>query len=316
MKKLVVLAALLGLLGGCRETPAGTPTAAPGALTIRHGGLVRTWQLVDPAPDGAGLRPLVLVLHGGGGIGDQMRTLTERQFELLAAREGFLVAYPDAWERNWNDGRENREIAAQRAGVDDVGFLAAVIDQCVRERRADPRRVYATGISNGAMMAHRLGIALAATVAAIAPVAGALPFNLKDETPAAPVAVLLINGTDDLMVPWAGGAVRGRLFGGDRGKILGANATAEWWALRNGCRPTPTLTTLPDSVPGDGTRVLVNAYPGGRRGTEVRLYRIEGGGHTWPGGRQYLPELLVGKTCREFNAVETIWRFFAAHPKP
>ena len=99
------------------------------------------------------------------------------------------------------------------------------------------------------------------------------------------------------------------------GKVLSVRQTIEYWVKHNGCAPSPTITEEPDRDPDDGTRVHREEYSGGREGTEVIFYAIEGGGHTWPGGYQYLPASIIGKTSKDIDANEVIWSFFKKHSK-
>jgi len=243
-----------------------------------------------------------------------MERLTTGGFNALSDKEGFVVVYPDGIERHWNDGREKVRYRTHREKIDDVGFLSALIDQQVRDLNLDKQRVYATGMSNGALMSFRLASELSDKIAAIAPVACNMPKVLeKRAPPAQPIPVLLIANTEDPCVPWEGGELRFALM--RLGLVLSVMDTVHYWVAHNQCEPKPTVTWLPDTAPQDGTRVRREVYGKGRDGTEVILYAIVGGGHTWPGGYQYLPVRFVGKTCRDINACEVIWDFFKSHPR-
>uniref|UniRef100_A0A7C4CBM5 Esterase n=1 Tax=candidate division WOR-3 bacterium TaxID=2052148 RepID=A0A7C4CBM5_UNCW3 len=286
-------------------TDAG-PTQGSYGQSLEFGGRRRTYLLHLPDMTADYARPLVFVLHGGGGSGRAVARLTG--FNRLADSAGFIVVYPDGVERHWNDGRGVKRFAAQREGVDDVGFIAALIDTLVLRLGADPTRVYVTGMSNGAMMCHRLGLELAGKIAAIAPVAGNLPVKLAEKRPVRPVAVLAINGTDDPLVPFEGGGVG---LVAKRGKVLSTAQTVQFWVERNGCSPAPETAWVDDADPDDGIRVARAVYSGGREGTEVILYTVLGGGHTWPQGAERPGHF--GRTARDFSASGEIWRFFARH---
>jgi polyhydroxybutyrate depolymerase len=271
-------------------------------------GITRSYHLHVPSAVGPTPAPLVLVFHGGGGTGPGTERLT--RFTALADREGFLVAFPEGVEKNWNDGREFTSSRAHRDHVDDVAFVTALIDAIGRAHAVDPRRVYATGISNGGIFSHYLAAHLSARIAAIAPVVGGIA-DPPDAwlRPEQPVSVLMLQGTRDPLVPYHGGAVA---F--DRGKIIDTEEAARRWAALNGGREP-----VREPLPADGKDRcggLRTIYPGGRDGSEVTLVRLDGGGHTWPGGAQYLPERLIGRVCRDFDATVLIWDFFKAHPKP
>jgi polyhydroxybutyrate depolymerase len=236
-----------------------------------------------------------------------MRRLTG--LDAVADREGFLVVYPDGVSRQWNDGR-----AEVDPGVDDMAFVSALIDHLVEQYKSDRGRIYATGMSNGALFSFRLASDLSDKIAAIAPVGALMGEALSQRAPPAkPMPVLLIHGTQDPLVPWDGGNVQ--VFRRKRGRVLSAAATVAFWVKHNGCTPTPVITYEPDQDPTDGTRVRREEYRSGKDGSEVLLYAVEGGGHTWPGGWQYLPERIIGKTSRDFQASEVIWGFFKRHGK-
>jgi polyhydroxybutyrate depolymerase len=283
-------------------------------IGLEHGGLQRRYLLhIPPNLDPAQPAALVLCLHGGGTTGDSMQGFTG--FNRLSMEKGFLVAYPDAVGRNWNDGRGDRKGRSHRENVDDVGFLAAVIDDVARRHAVDSNRVFATGPSNGGFMSHRLGLELSERIAAIAPVIGGIGKPLSaDFRPAQPVSVMIVQGTEDPLVPYAGGTV-GLFQGDDRGRLIHTEEAVRRWVAANGCAEEPVLEELPDADPEDGCRVRVIRHEGGRGGTEVVLYRVEGGGHTWPGGRQYLPERRIGRVCRDFDATLAIWEFFERNPR-
>ena len=280
--------------------------------TLSYGGLERIYTLHVP-PSKGGPVPLLIVLHGGGGTGIGMqKSLTQGGLDTLADRDGFMVVYPDGVDKGWNDGRADLYTRSALENIDDVGFISVLIDHLVQDWGADPKRVYATGISNGAMMAQRLAFQLSHKVVAIAAVAGNMPKDLLPlGSPPRPISVLLISGTEDRWVPYQGGFVMA--FGQTRGAICSAPETADFWAKNNGCSLTALTSEEPDRDIHDGTRVRRQVYGGGQDGTEVLLYTIEGGGHTWPGGLQYLPESMVGRTCRDIDANQVIWEFFQQH---
>jgi len=279
--------------------------------TIDVGGLRRTFILHVPPSIPAGRAvPLVFALHGGGGAGRQMDRFTG--FSAQADRHGFLVVYPDAWERNWNDGRGDPNIRSQAEGIDDVGFISALITLLSREYPIDPGRIFATGISNGGFMSQLLAARLSERIAAIAPVAAGMgPAVAASLRPSVPVSVLVMNGTDDPLVPYEGGPVAR-----NRGQTIATDEIIRKWVAANRCAEGPEVIQLPDTDPADGTRVRKTAYTSCAQQSAVVLYTIEGGGHTWPGGVQYLPRAMVGRVSRDINATDVIWQFFASHPRP
>jgi polyhydroxybutyrate depolymerase len=248
---------------------------------------------------------LVLAFHGRLGTGKGMAHLTG--LDTTSDRHGFIVVYPDGVDRSWNDGLST---PAQQAGVDDVAFVQALIAQLQSRYAIDPRRIYATGLSNGAMFTELLGCRLAGTLAAIAPVAGTLPVPVAGGcAPARPLPVLLIHGTSDPYVPYRGGSLVSGV-----GSVLSAPQTFARWSVLDGCGGPPLTRALPRRVQ-DGTSVVTTVQRACPPGSAVELETIIGGGHTWPGGWQYLPKLLIGRTSTQIDASETIWSFFSRYPR-
>jgi polyhydroxybutyrate depolymerase len=250
--------------------------------------------------------PLVVALHGGGGGGIGLAAFS--RMNQVADRHGFLVAYPNGVESSWADGRGITD--ADRAGVDDVRFLADLIEMLAGRHPVDPGRIFVAGISNGGTMAFRLGCELSDRVAALGVVAASMPAVLVPTcAPGRPVSLVLMHGTEDRLMPFEGGEVMS-----NRGEVIGARATAQRWAGLNGCATDPDVAVLPATV-DDGTRVLMESFAG-PLGVSVELHVIEGGGHTWPGGLRFAAVGMLGRTTRNLDASETIWRFFASHGRP
>jgi len=284
-----------------------------------HDNLERTFHIHIPSLYDESIQlPLVIALHGRGGTGESMVIVTRKDFNKLADKDGFLVVYPDGIELNWNDGRMDEEAndRAHRENIDDVGFISALIDSMIKDYNIDPKRVYVTGISNGAIMSYRLACEISNKIAAIAPVDGNIPHMFYPECyPARPVSVLAINNVNDPLVPYEGGSIYSSIRRINLGKVLSVDESIGFWVNRNQCSVLPVVAEEPDTDPKDGTRVTRKEYTDGTDGTEVVLYSIDGGGHTWPGGFQYLPAWIVGKTCRDINASEVIWSFFKRHSR-
>jgi polyhydroxybutyrate depolymerase len=280
-------------------------------------GLKRTYLIHIPSSNNFKEQvPLLIVLHGGGGNGRSMLKLTKDGFDKLSDKKGFIVVYPDGIDKHWNDGRNATETgySTHKENIDDVAFIAALIDHLIKEYNADEKRVYATGMSNGAMMCYRLGCELSGKIAAIAPVAGNIPENLVQLcSPSRPVAIMAINGENDPLVPFSGGEVTGPLGKKKLGKVLSARESIMFWVKKDDCSPDPVVIDLPDNDPDDGTRVQRLQYLNLKNNPEVILYIIKGGGHTWPGGNQYLGKWIIGRTCRDIDATEIIWDFFEKH---
>jgi polyhydroxybutyrate depolymerase len=252
----------------------------------------------DRSADGG--TPLVLVLHGNqpGNGGWSMRELTT--FDRQADVWGFAVAYPHGVGGCWADGRG--VTAADEARVDDVAFLRALIGWSADRHGTRPDQAVVAGLSNGAFMAHRMGVEAGDRVAVLAAVAGGLPASLRDATPGYAVSALLIHGTADPIAPIEGGYSRHLGPNGElRGQTLSLDETAGFWRAVDGCPPGPgdTLTTELSSR---------NTVTGGVGGTQVAAWTVFGGSHTWP-GMAPIPEYPEWAATQEFDAAEEICRF-------
>jgi polyhydroxybutyrate depolymerase len=292
-----------------QESPAG----AVRRESLLVGDLNRDYLVYVPhgLPERDGT-PVLFVFHGGGG--EAKGTMNLSKFNSIADREKFIVVYPNGVGGNWNDGRATTFSRAHRENVDDLAFFDAMLDKLSSEHPIDGRRVFATGISNGGIFSHYLAANRSQKIAAIAPVVGGIaePFDQMFK-PSAAVSVLIIQGTDDPLVPYAGGKIAGRTAI-DRGSVIDTDKAVRLWVQTNGCKDDPVIETLPDRDPNDGCRVKVNRWSDGKGGSEVWLYRVENGGHTWPGGAQYLPRGLIGRVTNDIDS-QSIWEFLEAHSK-
>jgi polyhydroxybutyrate depolymerase len=270
-----------------------------------HQGLMRTYRLhISPSYSAAKPAALVFALHGGGGNARGMEKLTD--FTPISDREGFIIVYPEALNGLWKDGVQRTQ--QDRRNIDDVGYIATLIDTLSKELAIDTARVYATGISNGGHMSNRLATELSNRLAAIGVVGATMEKEYANShSPDAPVSVIYFHGTADPLRYFGGGGKAG-------GNTLAARSMTEWWVEKNGCPTTALAETLPD-LTDDGTRVKREIYNPCRENSEVAFYTIENGGHTWPGGLQYLPENEIGKTSRDINASELMWKFFSQHSR-
>ncbi len=279
--------------------PSGTTTVA----SLVFDGEERSFRVHVPTGyDGSAAVPLVLVLHGGGGSGEQIE-LRSSDMNAVADREGFLAVYPDGTGtiRTWNAG--GCCGGAVRNDVDDVGFVRALLDGIEGSLCVDADRVFATGMSNGAMLSHRLACELSDRLAAVAPVAGV------EMAPACPtngrVALMQVHGSMDGHVPWEGGVGCGPAGVA----FTSVPETMSRWRMRNGCEETST----PFVTEGDGSCVRYDGCE-----ADVVLCTIEGGSHSWPGGAPNMGVVECpadGEQSSTFEASEQIWSFFEAHPR-
>lgn len=250
--------------------------------------------------------PVVLAFHGGGA---NARTMVEFSgLSEKADQAGFIVVYPEGSGRlermrTFNAGNCCGQAAA--GNVDDIAFVRHVLDDLQGVANVDRRRVFATGMSNGAMMAYRVAAEMSDRIAAIAPVGG--PMGTRECRPARAVSVMHFHGDADEFAPFAGGKGRGP-SGTD---FYSVDHSIGAWVDANGCRKTPLVTQLPDREQ-DGTTVRQVRYASGRDGAEVVLVVVEGGGHTWPGREPRMRSL--GVSTRDISANDMMWEFFRRHP--
>ncbi len=288
--------------------------AASGLQTLhtKVQGQQRTWLLYRPVglPHDRPV-PVVYVFHGGGGRAQHLTDGDRYGWLAKADREGFIAVFPSGYSR-WPGGRLATWGAgaccgdARDQGIDDVGFVRAIHAELSQHALVDVQRVYATGMSNGGMMAHRLACEMADVVVAIAAVAG------TDATltckPNRPLSVLHIHARDDDHVLFLGGA--GPQAFRDRSKVMdfvSVPQTVARWSDRLHCPPvrSPTMQT-------QGVRCEVQQPCDS--GTALELCVTEVGGHSWPGATASGRRVRSGPS-QAMNATDEIWRFFLAHPR-
>ena len=330
-------AALLALTVACAPLAA----VAQGATTATHavpGWPDRDYDLSLPAASGTPL-PVLIVFHGGAGNKNNMRRLACPGGDLDAAgcldrvalAAGMAVVFPNGSNapvgrllsrggvRTWNAGGGQGDAVcvsgdACKRGVDDVAYVRALLADVDRRIGVDPKRVYATGFSNGAALAHRLACEAADWFAAVAPVSGENQAALAGCAPSRPVALLVIHGTLDRCWPYGGGA--GRCIAA--GRYVSVAETLAGWAARNGCRAEARRTELPARAGiADGTRVVRHDYVGCVPGGALQHLEVVGNGHFWPDGHAYAwLALLGGRLSRQLDASRAIVEFLAAHARP
>lgn len=263
------------------------------AYIIRSGGIDRTYFLHLPAGYDRSPTPLIVNFHGFSSFDTQQRDFTGMND--TADQDGFAVVYPQGTgaPAGWNAGACCG--TAVTAGIDDVTFTADLLDAVEQQLCVDPRRVYATGFSNGGFLSHRLACEMSDRIAAVAPVSGVMGIDTCE--PGRPMPVIDMHGTADAVVPYGGSAALG---------FVSVATTMNGWADRDGCTGDP-VTTFQQ---GDAT---CQAWQTCEGGAEVELCTIDGGGHTWPGGT--VP-VVLGKTSRDLIANDQMWDFFTRHPLP
>jgi polyhydroxybutyrate depolymerase len=287
-------------------------TAGDHSFDLRHGGRRRSYIAHVPRNAADSPTPVVIAFHGGGGEAEGFKAYAG--LDAVADREGFIVVYPNGSGLlprrllTWNAGECCGYAMNQR--IDDVGFAMAVLDDLARRAPIDPRRVYATGHSNGAMMAYRLGAERASRIAAIVPVAGAI--SLARFMPDRPVAVLAIHSVDDPRALYNGGL--GPPFPGTnvRSSHRPAMEGIERWRRHNGCA---AATRIADTRTGRSgaepqTAILVE-WQGCPSAAPVAHWKLTGVGHGWPGSDPRGRDEIIGTPTMLIDAAEELWRFIS-----
>lgn len=245
--------------------------------------------------------PVVLIFHGLSMNARMMANLTGMNDKAESA--GFVAVYPNG------TGPTKRSLTFNGGGSpdsetmpNDVEFTVRILDDLETVLNVDKKRVFATGFSAGGMMCYRLAAELPNRIAAIAPVAGTIaidPFQLKR-----PVPVIHFHGTSDTFVPWTGPGER--MYS----SYKSVDETIRLSAAADGCPPVPVTTELPAEA--DDLPVTRQEYGPGRDGAEVILFKVHGGGHTWPGRARL--SLVLGASTQSISANDLIWEFFEKHP--
>lgn len=248
--------------------------------------------------------PVILVFHGGGSNAEQIRWATRMDKKSDSA--GFIAVYPDG------TGRYKRFLTfnvgpgfgyAWKNKINDVGFVEVLLDDLEKLFNIDSKRIYATGLSNGAMMSYRLASDLPDRIAAIAPVGAVLPVSWLSFKK--PVSIIHFHGLKDEQAPFQGGNGKPAFSLGKVKKFAPVMDTINWYVKNSGCSLTPSQTYTKGQATG-------RVYGPGKNGAEVILWTIKDGGHTWPGGRNILKRL--GKVSYDISANDLMWDFFKRHP--
>lgn len=311
------------------EEPSQPPAAQKGDAHEEVQINERTRTFVVHLPQGYDSQqryPVVILLHGLNQDASEMARLTH--FNELADRDSIIAVYPNALGGRWTLGggepRPYRGGPYRRPGIwgpgypppprsepdrregaprnQDMQFLHRMLDRLATRYSVDTRRIYAAGLGEGGFMAIRMGCNMADRIAAIAVVAAAMP-RMLNCIPSRPVPVLFMNGTGDPVVPYDGGRYKDGML-----RLLSAEDSAKEWGRVNRCSEKPTESKLPALQEG-GKDTKVYLFDGCQENAQVALYSVKNGGHTWPGGEQYMTEKEVGKTSQALNANETIWSF-------
>jgi polyhydroxybutyrate depolymerase len=327
-----ILIAIMGigsLMIGCGGDDGEPSCLGPGCsgegsweenISIDHDGHTRYFDLYTPSGM-SGNRPLVIVLHGHSGTKDDVTSCFNNKplcrWRFTADLEKFYVAAPDGLVgpdyRGWNDCRPFDEVG--NPGTDDVGFLEKIIIWIDNNKALDVDRVFITGHSNGGHMSIRMALESSVNIAAIGAIAGSLPIDEDTQCgdPAEPVGVLIMNGTEDKLLPYNGGP----MIAG-RGVVKSTSETINYFIAQNNANSSTIISIYPDINKDDSSAVKRYTYTGGDNGTQVNLYKITGGGHAEPSIQQrYTGDIVnfIGPQNGDIESSEEIWNFFKTQRK-
>ncbi len=286
------------------------PRAQNISKTILVGGLRRQYIIhVPPAFNTLSKLPVIFALHGGGGTAKN--AVSFYNLEPLADKNNFIVVYPDAINKAWDIPGMASRVKRLDTTVNDLTFMNVLLDTMIAKYKADSQKIFLTGISRGAMFSYFLAEAMNERIAAIAAVSGGvsetqfLTYSFKK-----PIPVLMINGTKDPLVKYEGGygTLNRRNEGNEDADLVPVEKLLQKIVLLDHCNTKPQKLMLPDADAFDGCTETEYIY----RGSDVKVdfIKVVNGGHTWPGGTQYLPKFLIGRLCRDFSASQKIFDFF------
>lgn len=272
-------------------------------LSLEHDGLTRQYSAYIPSGYSADSPiPMVLNFHGFGS--NAFEQLFYSGFNNVAENNNFIVVYPQGTTLDLGGGNTSTHfnVGGFTTGstVDDIGFAAAIIDTMAAEFNINTDRVYSTGMSNGGYMSFLLACQLSEKIAAVASVTGSMsPSTYDNCDPQHPMPIMQIHGTNDATVPYEGDIWTRSI-----------DDVMDYWVDFNNCNEEPVEIAVPDTNMDDGSTATRFVYENGDLGVTAEHYRIEDGGHTWPGTSILLPGL---NTNLDFNASERIWEFFSQY---
>ena len=288
MQKAKLYLSLLLLAGFFVSAQTGTTVVD----SIKSSSIFRTYRLYKPLSyNGTQAYPLVINLHGY--TSNSFAQQYYGNFMPIADTAKFLIVHPQGTKDGSNQPYWNAAIYP--TGVNDLLFLSSLIDTLKAHYTIDPNAIYSTGLSNGGFMSNYLACNLSTKITAIGSVAGTMftSFNFSCN-PGRPVPVIHIHGTADGTVPYNGNSTE-----------IAVDSLLKLWRIKNNCAVSSSSNAVANINTGDGCTADHFLWSGGNLGSTNELYRVNGGGHTWPGATT-----IIGVTNQDFNASVEIWRFF------
>lgn len=276
--------------------------------TFEYQGNQRVYSLHIPDSfDGTQAAPLVVFLHGGNGNAQSAQNFTN--FNEISEENGFLMLYPQAWFESqsnsfvWADGRG---LAPDNLGIDDVGFVNSLINQLETEYNINDNKIYLCGFSNGSFLTQEIAFQDNSQFAAIGTIGGTMNQDLYNNgNPNRAIPMIYIFGTDDPLVPYDGGFVSENT---NFDPVVGVETAVDFWVNNNNCQTTLPTVEVPNINDNDSSTVSIFEFTDGNQNSKIKFYRVNGGGHTWPGVP--LPNQNLGNVNMDMEASKEIWEFF------
>lgn len=280
--------------------------------TLEHQNNQREYTLhIPPSYNGLSEVPLVIVLHGGGGNSESVQGFT--QMNPVSDANGFMVAYPQGFGPtqngfSWADGRET---SATNMGIDDVGFISKLIDKVQADYQIVSNKIYVCGFSNGGFMSQKLACELENRFAGVGTLGATIGTDVLNQCSISrSIPMLFMLGDADPFVPYNGGTVAN-----NPSPIEGIETLADFWKTNNLCQTELPELQLPDLDTMDNSTVTLFEFSDCYCNANVRLYRINNGGHTWSGVENADYEMIAGETNEDINASSVLWEFFNEHER-
>jgi len=309
--RLIILTLLTLICFACKKSNIQTiqPKTFPEFVsgTIDYQSKMRKYILHIPLTyDGTKEVPLVVFLHGGGGNYQSAQGFTN--FNQISKNNGFLMLYPQAFSSAspdsyiWADGRNT---IADQAGIDDVGFVDKLVSSIRSEYKVNAKKIYLCGFSNGSFLTQRIAFERNTQFAAMGTLGGTMNLSLFNTgNPNRPIPMMYVFGTADPFVPFDGGVISGS----NTLPVVGIEQAVNYWVTKNQCQTTLQAVNLPDINITDNSTVTVFEYINGTCNSRVKFYKINGGGHTFPGVK--VPNQTLGETNLDILASQELWDFF------
>jgi len=308
---LISFCCLIACNGDESDAPAlNFPEFVDGSLSFQ--GNQRKYMLHIPESyDGRHSVPLVVFLHGGGGNAQTAQGFTN--FNQVSDDNGFLMVYPQAFFETepdsyaWADGRG---LAPDKLGIDDVGFVDALVTALKAEYKIDNQRVYLCGFSNGSFLTQRIAFEKNSQFTAVGTLGGTMSESLFNEgAPRRAIPMIYVFGTADPLVPVNGGYVSGNT---SLEPVKSIDDAVAFWKSNNKCETALAKVDVPNSNNTDNSTAEVYQYTNCSCNADVTFYKVIGAGHTWPGVKLITPHSF-GETNLDIQASVELWNFFKQH---